>query len=56
MLSKLFADSKMGITPIFLFYDAISIIKCQFLDFLCTMLIESETPLLMMLLNGHDLV
>ncbi|CAO2817530.1 unnamed protein product [Amaranthus hypochondriacus] len=28
------ADSRKGLAPIFLFYDAISILKCQFLDFI----------------------
>ena len=37
-------NSRMGLTPIFLFY-AISILKCQFLDFLCTHVCRSGNSL-----------
>ena len=44
-LVKAIVDFRTGLAPIFLFCDAISILKCQFLDFLCTHVLRSGNSL-----------
>lgn len=43
------ADSQRGLAPVFLFYDSISVLTCQFLDFLCTHVRRSGNAL------AHDI-